>query len=122
VLFLARVHPARRAASLTPAETDRIRKAISQSLARTLAMNRGDKITYVEESKRTENPFLIYGKAKSPCPTCRTPLRRLVIGGRTSAFCPRCQPRSGVAVKRGVVSAFSSGRPRKTQLGKKKRR
>jgi formamidopyrimidine-DNA glycosylase len=122
VLFLARVHPARRAASLTPAETDRIRKAIDQSLARTLAMNRGDKITYVEESKRTENPFLIYGKAQSPCPTCRTPLRKTVIGGRTSAFCPRCQPRSGVAVKRGVISTPSLSRPRKTRLRNKKRR
>jgi formamidopyrimidine-DNA glycosylase len=93
VLFLARIHPARRAASLARAEIGRIRAAIQKSLARTLAMNRGDKITYVEESKRVENPFLVYGKAKSPCPKCRIPLRKMVIGGRTSAFCPSCQPR-----------------------------
>jgi formamidopyrimidine-DNA glycosylase len=92
-LFLARVHPARRADSLTHAEIERVRRGIAKSLARTLAMNSGDKIIYVEESKRTENPFLVYGKAKSPCPVCRAPLRKMVIGGRTSAFCANCQPR-----------------------------
>jgi formamidopyrimidine-DNA glycosylase len=93
-LFLARVHPARRADSLTSAEINRIRQGIAKSLARTLAMNRGDKITYVEESKRVENPFLVYGKANSPCPRCDALLQKMVIAGRTSAFCPSCQPRS----------------------------
>ena len=119
VLFLARVHPARRAASLTPAETSRIREAIAKSIARTLAMNSGDKITYVEESKRIENPFLIYGKAKSPCPKCRALLRKVIIGGRTSAFCPSCQPRSGVRAKRGVVATVSTSRSGKTRVRKK---
>ena len=92
-LFLARVHPARRADSLSHDEIDRIRRGMAKSLARTLAMNKGDKIVYVEESKRTENPFLVYGKAKSPCPVCHSPIRKMVIGGRTSAFCAVCQPR-----------------------------
>jgi formamidopyrimidine-DNA glycosylase len=108
ILFLARVHPARRAASLTQVEIGRIRAAIAKSLARTLAMNSGDKITYVEESKRVENPFLVYGKAKSPCPRCHTPLRKMTIGGRTSAFCPKCQPRVGGARPNRRVSTKSS--------------
>jgi len=104
-LFLARIHPARRAESLTPSEVVRIRQGIVKSLARTLAMNKGDKITYVEESKRVENPFLVYGKANSPCPRCGTPLKKMVIGGRTSAFCPRCQPRT--------PGQAAAGRPRR---------
>ncbi|HMJ56833.1 MAG TPA: bifunctional DNA-formamidopyrimidine glycosylase/DNA-(apurinic or apyrimidinic site) lyase [Polyangiaceae bacterium] len=105
-LFMARVHPARRADSLTPAEVNRTRLAIAKSLARTLAMNRGDKITYVEESKRVENPFLVYGKANSPCPRCRVALKKMVIGGRTSAFCPSCQLRTvGARQGRGRRSA-----------------
>ena len=94
ILFLARIHPSRRADSLTPSEVVRIRQGIVKSLARTLAMNKGDKITYVEESKRVENPFQVYGKANSPCPRCGSPLKKLVIGGRTSAFCAHCQPRN----------------------------
>jgi formamidopyrimidine-DNA glycosylase len=94
-LFLAGVHPARRADALPIAEVRRVRQSIAKSLARTLAMNRGDKITYVEESKRIENPFLVYGKANSPCPRCGSPIKKMVIGGRTSAFCAHCQPRTG---------------------------
>ena len=96
-LFLARVHPARRADSLDKSEINRIREGIAKSLARTLAMNRGDKITYVEESKRVENPFVIYGKAGDPCPRCRTQLSKMVIGGRTSSFCASCQQRGAVS-------------------------
>ena len=101
VLFMARIHPARRADSLTPSEVVRIRQGIVRSLARTLAMNKGDKITYVEESKRVENPFLIYGKAGSPCPRCGSPLKKMVIGGRTTAFCAQCQPRTPAKTPQG---------------------
>jgi formamidopyrimidine-DNA glycosylase len=100
-LFLARIHPARRADSLTAPEVTRIRGAIAKSLARTLAMNSGDKITYVEESKRVENPFLIYGKANSPCPKCGTLLKKMALGGRTSAFCATCQPRTPTRPAKG---------------------
>lgn len=92
-LFLAGIHPARRGKSIGPAETDRLRKAIRASLGRTLKMNRGDKITYVEESKRIKNPFHIYGKAGKPCPRCGTIVRKMTISGRTTAFCLNCQPR-----------------------------
>jgi formamidopyrimidine-DNA glycosylase len=30
-----------------------------------------------------------------PCRICGEPVRRLVLGGRSSHFCPRCQPRQG---------------------------
>jgi len=92
-LFLARIHPSRKAKSLAPAEIASLRKAVRASLRRTLAMNRGDKITYVEESKRIENPFHIYGKAGKPCPRCGTIVRKVTISGRTTAFCPKDQPR-----------------------------
>lgn len=90
-LFRAGVHPARPAAALTKTEFERIAAGIHWSLARTLAMNKGDKITYVEESGAEENPFLVYGRAGEACPECGRTLDKLVIGGRTSAYCPVCQ-------------------------------
>jgi formamidopyrimidine-DNA glycosylase len=96
-LFLARVHPARKSKSLDAAEVSRIVKGIRTSLTKALAMNSGDKITYVEEGKRRENPFLVYGKAGEPCPRCKTPLKKITLSGRTSAFCPNCQPRTAAA-------------------------
>jgi formamidopyrimidine-DNA glycosylase len=34
-----------------------------------------------------------YGRTGQPCHRCGTPIRRIVIGGRSSHFCPRCQRR-----------------------------
>ena len=56
-LFRARLHPRARADSLTSADTVRLAKAIHTTLQKTLDMNKGDKIVYVEETKRVENPF-----------------------------------------------------------------
>ena len=37
-------------------------------------------------------PFLqVYGQEGKPCPICKTALCRMVIGGRSSTFCPNCQ-------------------------------
>lgn len=92
-LWRAKVHPARPAASLTPQEAGRLVRGIHWSLARTLKLNEGDQeITYVEEAP-AENPFVVYGRAGEKCPRCRTVLEKETIGGRTSVFCPKCQPR-----------------------------
>jgi formamidopyrimidine-DNA glycosylase len=104
-LFHARVHPARGGASLSPEECRRIAAGIHWSLARTLKMNKGDKIIYVEEPGEHENPFLIYGKEGEPCPNCGTPIKATESGGRTSAFCPHCQPRGGSARSRRAPRA-----------------
>lgn len=34
-----------------------------------------------------------YGRTGEPCPRCGEPIRRVVVGGRSSHFCPRCQRR-----------------------------
>jgi formamidopyrimidine-DNA glycosylase len=40
-----------------------------------------------------EDVFAVYGKAGEPCPRCGATIASVVIGGRTSAYCPRCQKR-----------------------------
>lgn len=91
-LFRAGLHPARPASSLTLAEVRRLVDAIRASIEDTLvAQGDGDSIVYVEED-RSQDPFRIYGRAGTPCPRCGTPLEKLELGGRTSVFCPRCQP------------------------------
>ena len=32
-----------------------------------------------------------YGRTGEPCLRCRTPIRRIVIGARSTHFCPSCQ-------------------------------
>ncbi|MGK0721179.1 zinc finger domain-containing protein [Leucobacter sp. W1478] len=37
--------------------------------------------------------FHALGRTGAPCPRCGTPIRRIILAGRSSHFCPRCQRR-----------------------------
>jgi formamidopyrimidine-DNA glycosylase len=77
---------------MAAADTDKLSDAIRASLRYALSEeDRGDEpVTYVEEGG--DNPFLVYDRAGRPCFTCRTPIERIVQGGRSTYFCPTCQP------------------------------
>ncbi|MBS2021335.1 MAG: bifunctional DNA-formamidopyrimidine glycosylase/DNA-(apurinic or apyrimidinic site) lyase [Deltaproteobacteria bacterium] len=90
-LFRAKLSPERPARSLTRDEVVRLARAIEASLRATLMAEDGpDPIAYVEEGGA--NLFQVYGHAGEPCPACKTPIERIVQGGRSSFFCPHCQP------------------------------
>ena len=91
-LFNARIHPWRKGASLTLDECKSLARGIHWTLKRSMKMNSGDEITYVEEGSAEENPFLVYGREGEPCPHCGTILKAIQIGGRTSSFCPKDRP------------------------------
>ncbi len=91
-LHRAHIDPQRPALSLTREESERLADAILESLRATLAdEDSPEPITYVEEGG--ENVFLVYDREGQPCTTCRTPIRRIVQGGRSTFYCPHCQPR-----------------------------
>lgn len=101
-LFRARVHPARPAASIAPAEARTLARAVLATLKATLAAQAADpdRIVYVEDAG-APNPFAVYGRAGEPCPRCGASLVRVVLGGRGTTFCPACQPaRAAPALKR----------------------
>src|SRR5207245_9120818 len=82
----------RPAVSLTRAATERLASAIVDSLRATLDdEDSPEPITYVEEGG--ENVFLVYDCAGEPCGNCGTAIRRIVQGGRSTYYCPHCQPR-----------------------------
>jgi formamidopyrimidine-DNA glycosylase len=93
-LWLARVHPAsrrvgrRRAYALHGAIREVLEAAITRegTTFRDYRMVNG-------ESGRNASFLVAYGQAGRPCPRCGTALRRLVLGGRGTTFCPACQRR-----------------------------
>jgi formamidopyrimidine-DNA glycosylase len=91
-LHRAHLDPRRPAISITPEETARLASAIGESLRVTLRdEDSPEPITYVEEGG--ENVFLVYDRQGQPCTTCGTHIERIVQGGRSTFFCPTCQPR-----------------------------
>ena len=94
ILFAARIHPARAANTLSAEEWGRLAAAIPERLACFIEKNAISAEDYLatkgQEYRNT--PYLqVYGHEGDPCPACGATLRRMVIGGRSSVFCPRCQ-------------------------------
>ncbi|MEJ2211659.1 MAG: bifunctional DNA-formamidopyrimidine glycosylase/DNA-(apurinic or apyrimidinic site) lyase [Anaerolineae bacterium] len=95
-LFRAGLHPLRRAGSLSPSEQERLYNAI-RSVLRQAVANRGTTLSdggYVDargEAGQHQEQIMVYGRGGEPCLHCGTSIERLVIGGRSSHFCPCCQ-------------------------------
>jgi formamidopyrimidine-DNA glycosylase len=57
-----------------------------------------------------QNHLLAYGKGNTPCPHCGFPLRRIVVGGRGTVYCPKCQANPGHPLIVGVTGPIASGK------------
>lgn len=93
-LFGARVRPARAAGRVTRAEWERIAAALRRVLARAIETGGSSIRDYVGPDGRDgayQDERRVYDRTGAPCPTCRTPIRRRVVGARSSHYCPRCQ-------------------------------
>jgi formamidopyrimidine-DNA glycosylase len=95
-LFAARLHPLRTADSLDSAEQERLYRAI-RSVLNAAIISRGttlDDRGYTDVNGAAgayQERIAVYGQHGQPCPACGTPVARLVLGGRSTHFCPRCQ-------------------------------
>jgi formamidopyrimidine-DNA glycosylase len=90
-LWRAKLSPLRPVSSLIAPEWRRLATAIRAVIRFALRREDDEDIAYVEEPG-TPNPFRVYGRAGKPCPRCRTTIRSVSQAGRTTYFCPRCQP------------------------------
>ncbi|RHP34575.1 bifunctional DNA-formamidopyrimidine glycosylase/DNA-(apurinic or apyrimidinic site) lyase [Lachnotalea sp. AF33-28] len=94
ILFAAKIYPARPANSLTGEEWKRLAAIVPERLTFFVQKNDMTPEEYLETKGQDyrNTPFLqVYGHEGEPCPICKTVLRRTVIGGRSSTFCPQCQ-------------------------------
>ncbi len=94
ILFATGIHPSRRADSLTSDEWTRLAAAIPERLGYFIEKNQISPQDYLAgRGKDYRNtPYLqVYGHAGASCPRCRATLERMVIGGRSSVYCPDCQ-------------------------------
>lgn len=94
-LFLAGIHPRRLASSLSWEETQRLYWAIREVLEKGIK-NRGTTFSSYRDAlgRKGENQLSlnVFRRTGKPCPRCGTPIERIKVAGRSSHFCPKCQP------------------------------
>ena len=91
-LWLARIHPTSRRVGRVRAHAlhAAIRTVLEDSIDREGTTFR-DYVMVNGDSGRNADFLIAYGQEGRPCPRCTTSLRKIVLGGRGTTYCPRCQ-------------------------------
>ena len=107
-LFRAGIHPLRPAGRLTGAQCERLRDAVVEVLLDGIDARGAtiDDFRHVDGVRGSfQDRFLVHRRADEPCPRCGRTIVKLVVAGRGTYVCERCQPRP-----RGVGRRAVSGR------------
>jgi len=93
-LFRAGIRPRRRAASLTRENLRRLYKSVQEVLKEAISLG-GSSVSDYVDSDGQEGSFQlqhrVYGREGERCRACKKVIKRVVIAGRSSHYCPRCQ-------------------------------
>lgn len=93
-LFRAGIRPRRQAGRLTRAELDRLHAAVKEVLKKAIKLGGSSVSDYVNaegEEGFFQLQHRVYMRTGQPCLVCRTPIKRIVLGGRGTHYCPKCQ-------------------------------
>jgi formamidopyrimidine-DNA glycosylase len=93
-LFRAGLRPRRRASTITREQLAKLMASIREVLKEAIDLG-GSSISDYVNSDGEEGFFQlqhrVYGRESEPCLVCKTAVKRIVIAGRSSHYCPKCQ-------------------------------
>jgi len=93
-LFRAGLRPRRRAATITREQLGKLHTSVKEVLKEAIALG-GSSISDYVDANGDEGFFQlqhrVYSREGEPCLVCKTPIKRIVIAGRSSHYCPKCQ-------------------------------
>jgi formamidopyrimidine-DNA glycosylase len=93
-LFHAGIRPRRMAGRLTKAELERLRLSLCQVLEHAIRLGGSSVSDYVDADGVRgffQLEHCVYLRTGLPCRRCETPIRRILLAGRGTHFCPNCQ-------------------------------
>ncbi len=93
-LFRAGIRPRKQAGRLTKAELARLHTSLQKVLAHAIKLGGSSVSDYVDADGVRgffQLEHKVYGRAGEDCRDCGTALKKLVVGGRTTVYCPTCQ-------------------------------
>jgi len=98
----ARIHPKRLGARLRKEQVKELYRALQGILERAIAMRGSSIADFLDAKASREISAASSGvwKRGEPCFRCKTRIKRVIVAGRSSYFCPQCQkaPREGKAM------------------------
>ncbi len=93
-LHAAGIRPTRKASTVTRRELLRLHECVRRTLQKAID-NRGSSVDdYLDGNGRKGNfqkLIKVYGRTGEPCRRCGTAIKRIILGGRSTHYCPRCQ-------------------------------
>jgi formamidopyrimidine-DNA glycosylase len=118
-LWRAKIHPRKVGSKLTGEELKRLHRAVQEILREAIRL-RGSSISdYVDSDGRKgtfQSKHRVYQRDGKKCSRCGSVIRHAVVAGRSTHFCPRCQPAPRTRAKVVKVKART-----KTKLKKRRR-
>jgi len=94
-LWRAKIHPARLGARLSRKEAEALRRMLQDILQKAIVL-RGSSVSDFRDAEGQPGEYQrhhrAYGREGKNCYRCKTPIRRAIVAGRSSYFCPKCQP------------------------------
>lgn len=93
-LWRARIHPARLGSQLSKKEAQTLRKILREVLHRAIVLGGSSISDFLDSEGRPgeyQRRHRAYGREGKHCYRCGTAIRRMIVAGRSSCFCPKCQ-------------------------------
>lgn len=93
-LFMASIHPSKKGVDLKPVEIKKLHGSLQKSLTKGIRFGGSSQTNYVDsrgEKGKMQEHFLVYGREGERCFTCKSFIRKIVVGGRGTFYCQKCQ-------------------------------
>ena len=119
-LWKAKIHPAQLGARLKAKQVEKLYRALQEILRKAIVL-RGSSISDFVDAEGLPGDYQrhhrVYDREGKACARCKTPIRRVIVAGRSSYFCPNCQvaPRRWKTKPRAKLKAVDD-----TSKGRKK--
>jgi formamidopyrimidine-DNA glycosylase len=91
-LHMAKLHPLTVSSSVTEEQAQALHQAIYSVLNEGIRRN-GASFDWVYRGGEFQNYFRVYARTDEECPVCGTRIERILVGQRSTHYCPRCQAR-----------------------------
>jgi len=113
-LWRAKIHPARLGATLRKEQAASLHRVLQEILKKAILM-RGSSISDFRDAEGQPGEYQrhhkAYGREGEGCYRCGAVIRRAIVAGRSSYFCPKCQPSPKACLALVLPSRAQRGRP-----------